>query len=88
MRDGGFFVNGYSDEEVNAALDTEVGSEDAAEREEAFGVVQDKQAEDVPVIPLWEGKQVAAVREGVEGVEKTFDPAFQFRFWLVTKKEQ
>jgi hypothetical protein len=23
----------------------------------------------------------------VEGVEKTFDPAFQFRFWLVTKKE-
>jgi hypothetical protein len=23
----------------------------------------------------------------VEGVDKTFDPAFQFRFWLVTKKE-
>jgi hypothetical protein len=22
----------------------------------------------------------------VEGVDKTFDPAFQFRFWLVTKK--
>jgi peptide/nickel transport system substrate-binding protein len=30
---------------------------------------------------------VAAVREGVEGVEETFDPAFQFRFWLVTKQE-
>jgi diaminohydroxyphosphoribosylaminopyrimidine deaminase/5-amino-6-(5-phosphoribosylamino)uracil reductase len=45
------------------------------------------EARDVPLIPIWEGKQIAAVRDGVEGVEKTFDPAFQFRFWLVTKKE-
>ena len=88
MRDGGFFVNGYSNKEVNDALDAEIASEDAATREEQFGIVQDKEAEDVPLIPLWEGKQVAAVRDGVEGVEKTFDPAFQFRFWLVTKKEQ
>ena len=49
--------------------------------------MQDIEAADVPLIPLWEGKQVAAVRDGVEGVEKTFDPAFLFRFWLVTKKE-
>jgi len=26
------------------------------------------------------------VRDGVEGVDKTFDPAFQFRFWVVSKK--
>jgi peptide/nickel transport system substrate-binding protein len=87
MRDGGFFVNGYSNKDVNTALDKELESDDEAERTEAFGVVQDKEAEDVPLIPLWEGKQIAAIREGVEGVEKTFDPAFQFRFWLVTKKE-
>jgi len=49
--------------------------------------VQDKEASDVPLIPIWEGKQIAAIRDGVEGVEKTFDPAFQFRFWLVTKKK-
>ena len=73
--------------EVNDALDEELATDDEAKREEAFGVVQDAEAEDVPLIPLWEGKQIAAVREGVEGVEKTFDPAFQFRFWLVTKKE-
>ena len=41
----------------------------------------------MPILPLGEGKQVAAVRDGVEGVDKTFDPAFQFRFWVVTKKE-
>ena len=86
MRDGGFFANGYSNKEVNGLLDEEIATDDAAAREEAFGKIQDIQAEDVPLIPLWEGKQVAAVREGVEGVDKTFDPAFQFRFWVVTKK--
>jgi peptide/nickel transport system substrate-binding protein len=87
LRDGGFFQNGYSSKVVNDALDEELATDDSAKREEAFGVVQDESAKDVPVIPLWEGKQIAAIRDGVEGVEKTFDPAFQFRFWLVTKKE-
>jgi peptide/nickel transport system substrate-binding protein len=87
MRDGGFYANGYENKEVNDLLDEELAADDSAVREEAFGKIQDIQAEDVPVIPFWEGKQVAAVREGVEGVEKTFDPAFQFRFWVVTKKE-
>jgi peptide/nickel transport system substrate-binding protein len=86
LRDGGFFQNGYSSKEVNTALDKELSSSDEAERTDAFGVVQDAEAKDVPLIPIWEGKQIAAVRTGVEGVEKTFDPAFQFRFWLVTKK--
>jgi peptide/nickel transport system substrate-binding protein len=88
MRDGGFFQNGYSNKDVNDALDTELQESDETKRDEAFGVVQDAEASDVPLIPIWEGKQIAAVRDGVEGVEKTFDPAFQFRFWLVTKKEQ
>src|SRR4051812_7733170 len=86
MRDGGFFQNGYSNKEVNSLLDDEVAAEDPAKREEAFGKIQDIEAKDAPIIPIWEGKQVAAVRDGVEGVEKTFDPAFLFRFWLITKK--
>src|SRR3954453_7943737 len=87
MRDGGFFVNGYSNKQVNKQLDAEIATDDAAKREEAFGAVQDAEAKDVPLIPLWEAKQVAAIRDGVEGVEKTFDAAFLFRFWLITKKE-
>ncbi|HWK28793.1 MAG TPA: ABC transporter substrate-binding protein [Solirubrobacter sp.] len=87
MRDGGFFQNGYTSKRVNDALDKELESSDENDRTEAFKVVQQAEADDVPLIPLWEGKQIAAVRDGVEGVENTFDPAFQFRFWLVTKKE-
>jgi peptide/nickel transport system substrate-binding protein len=37
------------------------------------------------MIPIWQGKQVAAVRDGVTGVEETFDPSFIFRFWLISK---
>jgi peptide/nickel transport system substrate-binding protein len=87
MRNGGFFQNSYKNEAVNAALDKEVASTEEAKRIPEFEKVQEAEARDVPLIPLWEGKQVAAIREGVEGVEKTFDPAFQFRFWLVTKKQ-
>jgi peptide/nickel transport system substrate-binding protein len=87
LRDGGFFQNGYTSKTVDDLLDKEVSSSDDAERTDIFGQLQDIEAKDLPLLPLWEGKQVAAVRTGVEGVEKTFDPAFQFRFWLVTKKK-
>ncbi len=44
MRDGGFFVNGYSNKEVNDLLDEELATDDSAVREEAFGKIQDIQA--------------------------------------------
>jgi peptide/nickel transport system substrate-binding protein len=85
-RPGGFFQNGYVNAEVEKALDTELASDDEATRTEAFGTVQDVVAKDVPLLPLWEGKQIAVIRDGVEGVDKTLDPAYQIRFWMVTKK--
>ena len=36
-------------------------------------------------MPVWQGKQIAAVQDGVTGVEETFDPAYIFRFWLIGK---
>jgi peptide/nickel transport system substrate-binding protein len=47
--------------------------------------MQDVLAEDVPVIPIWQGGQVAAVQSGVTGVASTLDPSYTFRFWLVGK---
>src|SRR3954453_14414945 len=46
MRDGGFFQNGYTNKDVNDALDTELGSDDQDKRTEAFGTVQDAEAKD------------------------------------------
>lgn len=85
MRDGGFYQNNYESSKANALLDEEAAETEQAARLPTIGRLQELQAQDVPVLPLYEGKQVAAVREGITGVEKTFDAAFQFRFWLVGK---
>jgi peptide/nickel transport system substrate-binding protein len=81
--DGGFYANNYSSQRVNDLVAQEQGTEDAAEREEAFGQLQTIVAEDVPLIPSWVGKNVAVTVPGVTGVEETLDPAFIFRFWTV-----
>ncbi len=83
--DGGFFNNHYSNERMNELIAAEQASTDPAEREKAFTEIQQIAAEDVPTIPIWQGKQVAVVREGVTGVEETFDPSFTFRYYLVSK---
>ncbi|MDR7254412.1 peptide/nickel transport system substrate-binding protein [Nocardioides sp. BE266] len=85
MVDGGFFQNGYQSDEANKLVDEEQGTDDQATREEAFGKLQDLAAEDVPFIPSWVGQNTGVYGAGMEGVEDTLDPAFIFRFWLVSK---
>jgi peptide/nickel transport system substrate-binding protein len=81
-----FLKNHYSNKEVDDLLAKQKASTDQAEREQHFQRIQEIAAEEVPIIPIWQGKQVAAVREGVTGVEQTFDPSFQFRYWLIAKE--
>jgi peptide/nickel transport system substrate-binding protein len=83
--DGGFFQNGYTNAEVNQLVADEQGTDDQAAREDAFGKLQDITARDVPLIPSWVGPNVGVYGAGIEGVEDTLDPAFIFRFWLVSK---
>jgi peptide/nickel transport system substrate-binding protein len=80
------FVNDhYSNTKVDKLLAEEKATTDAATREKAFTEIQKIAAADAPTIPIWQGGQVAAVRDNVHGVEETFDPAFLFRFWVITK---
>ena len=85
IRDGGFFQNGYSNEEVNTLLDAELAETDPATREEQIGQLQDIVAEDVPLIPSWNGQNVAITNGDVTGVEETLDPTYIFRFWGISK---
>jgi peptide/nickel transport system substrate-binding protein len=75
----------YDNPEIQKLLAQEKASTDDAVRQKAFARIQEISAQDAPNIPIWEGDQVAGVRDGVNGVEDTFDPAFIFRFWLITK---
>ncbi|MEQ4206572.1 ABC transporter substrate-binding protein [Actinopolymorpha sp. B17G11] len=74
---------GYSNPKVDDLLTQEKSTADQTEREALFKELQTIAAEDAPVIPLWQDSMIAAVRDGVTGVEDTFDPLYTFRFWLV-----
>ncbi len=82
---GGFYGNGYDNTQIDALVAQEHASQNQSQREAIFKQIQDLAARDVPTIPIWQGKQVAAVRNGVHGVQDTFDPSFTFRFYLISK---
>jgi peptide/nickel transport system substrate-binding protein len=85
IRDGGFFANGYSNDKVNSLLDQELGETDEAARNDEIGQLQDIVAEDVPLIPSWNGQNVAVASSEMKGVSDTLDPTYIFRFWMITK---
>ena len=84
--DGGFFQNGYHNEEVNSLVNHELGSTDPAARSEDFVKLQNIAARDVPIIPSWVGNNVAVYGDGVDGatVKATLDTAYIFRLWTIT----
>ncbi|MGH3342333.1 MAG: ABC transporter substrate-binding protein [Carbonactinosporaceae bacterium] len=88
FQDGGFFNNHYKNEEINKLLAEEAASVDPQVREQAFAKIQDIAAEEVPTIPLWQGKQVGAVQQGVKGVADTFDATFIFRMYMISKPSE
>jgi peptide/nickel transport system substrate-binding protein len=83
---GGFFANGYTNQQVNDLVAQEQGSTEPATREDAFQQIQEITADEVPLIPSWIGPNVAVSGPGMSGVEETLDAAFIFRFWNVTKE--
>jgi peptide/nickel transport system substrate-binding protein len=84
--DGGFFQNGYHNDEVNSLVNEELGSTDQATRTEDFTKLQNIAARDVPIIPSWVGNNIAAYGSGVDGatVKGTLDAAYIFRLWTIT----
>jgi len=80
-----FLNDHYANPAIDKQLAIEKASTDDNARADAFDQVQSLAAKDAPTIPIWQGGQVAAVRDGVNGVEDTFDAAYLFRLWVVSK---
>lgn len=85
LHDGGFFANGYSSKAVDALLAKEIGETNKAKRAQEIGQLQDIVSKDVPLIPSWNGANVAAAGKNMGGVQQTLDPTYIFRFWMITK---
>ena len=75
----------YCNMQVNALISEEEASSVPSVRDKAFAKIQMLTAEDPSLIPIWQGGQIAAVRDDVTGVQSTLDASYTFRFWLVGK---
>lgn len=82
----GTFHTGYDNQAAKDLVAKERTSADPAVRNQAFTELQKIVADDVPYLPLWQGKQVAVTRPGIEGVDKTLDVSVLISFWVIGKK--
>jgi peptide/nickel transport system substrate-binding protein len=77
---GSFF---YSPK-MNALIDRSRRETDPAQRTAIFAEIQEILAEEVPYIPLWQTKEYAFARNGIEGV--IINPSQTFPFWTIEAK--
>jgi peptide/nickel transport system substrate-binding protein len=84
--DGNVLSNNY----VNKRITGELIPRTAAQAVRAstttdFEDLQDMVADDVPIIPLWQGKQYVVAKDNINGLEWTLDASTVFRFWEIHK---
>ncbi len=84
--EGNVLGNNYTNTTVTGQLIPETAAEsDRSSTERQYGELQDIVAEQVPVIPVWQAKQYAVVRDNVYGLENCLDASTVFRFWEISK---
>lgn len=75
----------YEDDAMTKLLDQERTEADPEKRAELLARIQTEVAEEVPLLPLLTGAQVAISGTDVSGVDKTLDSTFKFRFTSLGK---
>lgn len=78
-----FMNDHYCNQQVDQWIAQEEASTNQAQRNQIFANLNTQVAKDAPLIPLWQGGQLAVVKNGITGVKNTLDPSYTFRFWLV-----
>ncbi|MFE9997838.1 ABC transporter substrate-binding protein [Streptomyces avermitilis] len=83
---GNVLSNNYSNSTITGQLIPKTAAQsDRASTDAEYGRLQDIVAEDLPLIPVWQAKQYAVVRDNVYGLEYCLDASTVFRFWEISK---
>ncbi|MFJ4524099.1 ABC transporter substrate-binding protein [Streptomyces sp. NPDC088810] len=83
---GNVLDNNYSNRTiVKSLIPGTAAQSDRAATDKDFGKLQDIVAAELPVLPVWQAKQYAVVRDGVYGLEYCLDASTVFRFWELSK---
>ncbi|MET8766896.1 ABC transporter substrate-binding protein [Streptomyces sp. NPDC004658] len=78
--------NNYANRTITKSLIPATAAQsDRAATDKDFGRLQDIVADELPVLPVWQAKQYAVVRDGVYGLEYCLDASTVFRFWELSK---
>ncbi|MFD3537437.1 ABC transporter substrate-binding protein [Streptomyces sp. NPDC058664] len=84
--EGNVLGNHYENTTITGSLLPKTAAvPDRAATADEYGKLQDLVAEQLPLLPLWQGKQYAVARDDVTGLEWTLDASTVFRFWEIRK---
>jgi len=73
----------YYSEAMNELIALERQEQDPLMRQRIFGTIQDRLAQDVPFIPLWQNKEFLFVYQDITGAR--LEPTQQVPFWTLSK---
>jgi peptide/nickel transport system substrate-binding protein len=76
-------VNHYSNPAVIAEIQKQASETDPAKRKAEIEDIQKLVGQDLPILPILQGSQVAVTGTDISGT--TLDGAFKFRFGTLTK---
>ncbi|MFE6227448.1 MULTISPECIES: ABC transporter substrate-binding protein [unclassified Streptomyces] len=84
--EGNVLANRYENKAITGTLlPKTAATADRSATDHEYGEIQDAVAAELPLLPLWQGKQYAVTRDGVTGLEWTLDASTVFRFWELRK---
>lgn len=84
--DGNVLGNGYENKQITGKIIPETAAvADRSSTGDKFARLQDIVAEELPILPLWQGKQYAVYNGDITGLEWTLDASTVFRFWEIKK---
>ncbi|MFE7356906.1 ABC transporter substrate-binding protein [Streptomyces sp. NPDC057543] len=79
---GNVLSNNYENSEITKQIIPKTSSmTDRADTRQEFMRLQDIVARQLPILPLWQGKQYAVAHENVRGLQNCLDTSTVFRFW-------
>ncbi|MFI7343244.1 ABC transporter substrate-binding protein [Streptomyces sp. NPDC050085] len=84
--EGNVLGNGYTNKTITDTIIPDTGAQsDRSTTTKQYDQLQNIVADQLPILPVWQAKQYAVVRDGVYGLENCLDASTVFRFWEISK---
>ncbi|UYQ61227.1 ABC transporter substrate-binding protein [Streptomyces peucetius] len=85
LGEGNFLNSPYVSDKARALIPQSRREVDRTAAAPAFKQIQEIVAKDVPVLPLWQGKQYVAARDDITGVEWVLNSSSDLQLWELSK---